>query len=312
MKKVMERAIEEMAMKALRTICIAYKDIGEYEDIESKDERNVYEIEKSDLIIIGIFGIRDALRKGVAESVLNCQKAGIRVIMVTGDNKLTAEAIAKECNIIHSGIANPLVIEGPEFIRRVGGIVKSTVKGEPDKIANMKEFDKIAETLCVMARSRPEDKYALVCGFVNNGNVVAVTGDGTNDAPALKRADVGFAMGIAGTEVAREAADIILLDDNFSSIVKAALWGRNIYDSIKKFLQFQLTVNVVGVACTIITSAVVKQEMLIPVQMLWINLIMDSLASLALATEPPTPELLNRPPHSRKDYIVSKVDFQII
>ena len=139
----------------------------------------------------------------------------------------------------------------------------------------------------VLARSRPEDKYCLVTGLKERGNVVAVTGDGTNDAPALKKADVGFAMGIAGTEVAREAAAIILVDDNFNSIVKAVLWGRNIYDSIRKFLQFQLTINVVAVLCTFVGSAFIEKEILKPIQMLWINLIMDSLASLALSTENP-------------------------
>jgi Ca2+ transporting ATPase len=139
-----------------------------------------------------------------------------------------------------------------------------------------------------LARSRPEDKYALVTGLKERGEVVAVTGDGTNDAPALKKADVGFAMGIAGTEVARESAAIILLDDNFNSIVKAVMWGRNIYDCIRKFIQFQLTVNVVAVSTTLVGAAILKQEILKPIQMLWLNLIMDTLGSLALATEPPS------------------------
>ncbi len=142
--------------------------------------------------------------------------------------------------------------------------------------------------MLVLARSRPEDKYALVTGLKERGEVVAATGDGTNDAPALKKADVGFAMGIAGTEVAREAAAIILLDDNFNSIVKAVMWGRNIYDSIRKFIQFQMTVNIVAVSITLVGAALIKQQILAPIQMLWINLIMDTLASLALATEPPT------------------------
>ena len=130
---------------------------------------------------------------------------------------------------------------------------------------------------------------------------------GTNDAPALKKADVGFAMGIQGTEVAREACDIILLDDNFNSIVRAILWGRNVYDSIKKFLQFQLTVNVVAVIITLVGAAIIQMPILTALQMLWINLIMDTLASLALATEPPTQSMLERPPHSRDEYIVTKV-----
>jgi Ca2+ transporting ATPase len=165
-------------------------------------------------------------------------------------------------------------MEGPEFTKLVGGVIctkcrtavcdcpitakKAEEQGTEmriDTIGNGEEFDKIKDKLLVLARSRPEDKYCLVTGLKERGNVVAVTGDGTNDAPALKKADVGFAMGISGTEVAREAAAIILIDDNFNSIVKAVLWGRNIYDSIRKFVQFQLTVNVVAVACTLIGAA---------------------------------------------------------
>jgi Ca2+ transporting ATPase len=152
----------------------------------------------------------------------------------------------------------------------------------------MDVFRELIPRLDVLARSRPTDKYALVTGLKELGHVVAVTGDGTNDAPALRKADVGFAMGINGTEVARQASDIILLDDNFNSIVRAVMWGRNIYDSIRKFMQFQLTVNVVAVVLTFVGAVVLKQDVLKPIQMLWVNLIMDTLASLALATEPPT------------------------
>lgn len=181
-----------------------------------------------------------------------------------------------------------------------------------DTIANGEVFDELIDKIDVMSRSRPEDKYAMVVGLIERGNVVAVTGDGTNDAPALKKADVGFAMGIQGTEVAREACDIILLDDNFNSIVRAILWGRNVYDSIKKFLQFQLTVNVVAVIITLVGAAIIQMPILTALQMLWINLIMDTLASLALATEPPTQSMLERPPHSRDEYIVTKKMFKHI
>lgn len=177
--------------------------------------------------------------------------------MVTGDNLLTARAIAIECGIINPNNKDSIVMNGADFIEKVGGVVCTHCKTKvcdcpldeaqakeqkkpmrKDTVANGEAFDAIIDKLDVMSRSRPEDKYAMVVGLIERGNVVAVTGDGTNDAPALKKADVGFAMGIQGTEVAREACDIILLDDNFNSIVKAILWGRNVYDSIKKFLQF--------------------------------------------------------------------------
>ena len=163
---------------------------------------------------------------------------------------------------------------------------RSKKRHEEAQIKNTKEFKKIRTELCVLARSRPDDKYLLVTGLKQFGDVVAVTGDGTNDAPALKKADVGFAMGITGTEVAKEA-DIILLDDNFASIVKACVWGRNIYDNIRRFLQFQLTVNVVALASAFVGGVLLKESPLAPIQLLWVNLIMDSLGSLALATEPP-------------------------
>lgn len=246
--------------------------------------------------------------------------------MVTGDNKVTARAIAMECKIIDPQNEESLVLEGAEFMSIVGGLVcekceipvckcakdeeEARKTGNPirkDKIKKPDEFEKIYKNLDVMARSRPDDKYALVLGLKEKGHVVAVTGDGTNDAPALKKADVGFAMGTCGTQLAREASDIILLDDNFSSIVKAVLWGRNIFDSIRKFLQFQLTVNVVAVGITLISAAILKQEVFPPIQMLWINLIMDAFASLALATEPPNPNLLERKPVNRNDSMINKV-----
>jgi len=170
----------------------------------------------------------------------------------------------------------------------------------------MEEFRKIAEKLKVLARSRPEDKYLLVSGLRDLRCTVAVTGDGTNDAPALKKADVGFAMGITGTQVAQHACDIMIMDDNFAHIVQACMWGRNIYDNIRRFLQFQLTVNVVALVTAFAGACILKESPLQPIQLLWLNLIMDSLGSLALATEPPKEAVLDRPPHSRDEYIISR------
>jgi Ca2+ transporting ATPase len=210
----------------------------------------LHSVEKTGFTLISIVGIKDIIRPEVPDAIAICHKAGITVRMVTGDNKITAMAIAKECNIIndHNGIDNDSVMEGPEFYDRMGGLYcKACKKTSPcdcppskvdEGVKNAAAFKQIWKTLRVLARSRPEDKYLLVTGLKELGDTVAVTGDGTNDAPALKKADVGFAMGITGTDVAKHAADIIIMDDNFASIVKACMWGRNIYDGIRKFLQF--------------------------------------------------------------------------
>ena len=207
-------------------------------------------------------------------------------------------------------------MEGPEFYERMGGLkCKNCDKDAPcdcppakidEGVKNFNSFKAIWKTLKVLARSRPEDKYLLVTGLRELGDIVAVTGDGTNDAPALKKADVGFAMGITGTDVAKAAADIIIMDDNFASIVKACMWGRNIYDSIRKFLQFQLTVNIVALVTAFVGSCVLVQSPIYPIQLLWVNLIMDSFASLALATELPKEDLLKRPPYKKDEYIISR------
>jgi P-type E1-E2 ATPase len=156
-----------------------------------------------------------------------------------------------------------------------------------DELEDPETFKTIAQHLRVLARSSPKDKYTLVLGLKQIGHVVAVTGDGTNDAPALKVANVGFSMGIAGTDVAKEASDIIILNDNFASIIIAILWGRNIYGNVRKFLQFQLAVNVVALFIVFLGSVVMNDPPFTSVQMLWVNLIMDTCGALALATEPP-------------------------
>ncbi|XP_039504613.1 plasma membrane calcium-transporting ATPase 2 isoform X3 [Pimephales promelas] len=294
--EMVKKIIEPMACDGLRTICVAYRDFSGNPEPNWEDENNIL----TDLTAICVVGIEDPVRPEVPDAILKCQRAGITVRMVTGDNINTARAIAIKCGIIQPG-EDFLCIDGKEFNRRI-----RNEKGEVEQ----ERIDKVWPKLRVLARSSPTDKHTLVKGIIDSTlvdqrQVVAVTGDGTNDGPALKKADVGFAMGIAGTDVAKEASDIILTDDNFSSIVKAVMWGRNVYDSISKFLQFQLTVNVVAVIVAFTGACITQDSPLKAVQMLWVNLIMDTFASLALATEPPTESLLMRKPYGRNKPLIS-------
>ncbi|XP_078103428.1 plasma membrane calcium-transporting ATPase 2 [Sander vitreus] len=294
--EMVKKVIEPMACEGLRTICVAYRDFSGDPEPNWDDETNIL----NNLTAICVVGIEDPVRPEVPDAILKCQRAGITVRMVTGDNINTARAIAIKCGIIHPG-EDFLCIDGKEFNRRI-----RNEKGEVEQ----ERMDKVWPKLRVLARSSPTDKHTLVKGIIDSTiadqrQVVAVTGDGTNDGPALKKADVGFAMGIAGTDVAKEASDIILTDDNFSSIVKAVMWGRNVYDSISKFLQFQLTVNVVAVIVAFTGACITQDSPLKAVQMLWVNLIMDTFASLALATEPPTESLLMRKPYGRNKPLIS-------
>ncbi|XP_051974622.1 plasma membrane calcium-transporting ATPase 1-like isoform X1 [Xyrauchen texanus] len=295
---MVKRVIEPMASEGLRTICLAYRDFPASEGEPDWDNEN--EI-LTRLTCLCVVGIEDPVRPEVPDAIKKCQRAGITVRMVTGDNINTARAIATKCGILLPG-DDFLCMEGKEFNRRI-----RNEKGEIEQ----ERIDKIWPKLRVLARSSPTDKHTLVKGIIDSTvleqrQVVAVTGDGTNDGPALKKADVGFAMGIAGTDVAKEASDIILTDDNFSSIVKAVMWGRNVYDSISKFLQFQLTVNVVAVIVAFTGACITQDSPLKAVQMLWVNLIMDTFASLALATEPPTESLLLRKPYGRNKPLISR------
>ncbi|XP_074133091.1 plasma membrane calcium-transporting ATPase 3 isoform X8 [Sminthopsis crassicaudata] len=295
--EMVKKVIEPMACDGLRTICIAYRDFSAGQEPEWDNENEIV----GELTCIAVVGIEDPVRPEVPEAIRKCQRAGITVRMVTGDNINTARAIAAKCGIIQPG-EDFLCLEGKEFNRRI-----RNEKGEIEQ----DRLDKVWPKLRVLARSSPTDKHTLVKGIIDSTigeqrQVVAVTGDGTNDGPALKKADVGFAMGIAGTDVAKEASDIILTDDNFSSIVKAVMWGRNVYDSISKFLQFQLTVNVVAVIVAFTGACITQDSPLKAVQMLWVNLIMDTFASLALATEPPTESLLLRKPYGRDKPLISR------
>lgn len=248
-----------------------------------------YEILAADLTLIAITGIEDPLREGVREAVKSCQGAGVSVKMCTGDNVLTARSIALQCGIFTPG---GIIMEGPVF----AGL-------------SVEEKKEVVPRLQVLARSSPKDKSDLVNILKGLKETVGVTGDGTNDGPALHDADVGFSMGITGTEIAKEASDIILMDDNFASIVKAIMWGRCVNDAVRKFLQFQISVNITAVIVTFVTAVASASETsaLSAVQLLWINIIMDTFAALALATDPAAPSLLERKPE-KKDAPLFNVD----
>ncbi|CAG8635426.1 4070_t:CDS:2, partial [Racocetra persica] len=293
-----QQVIRYYASRSLRTLAIAYRDLEQWppDGITLDPEGEIkFEDLMLNITLLCIVGIEDPLREGVRQAVADCKDAGVKVRMVTGDNVLTAKSIAEQCGIYTTG---GLVMEGPEF-RNL----------PPEK---MKE---ILSRLQVLARSSPEDKKILVGKLKEELNdTVAVTGDGTNDGPALRTADVGFSMGISGTEAAKEASSIILMDDNFSSIVKAIMWGRCVNDAIKKFLQFQLTVNVTAVLLTFISAVSSDQQksVLSVVQLLWVNLIMDTFAALALATDPPTKELLKRKPGNRDAPLITPQMWKMI
>ncbi|KAG6888833.1 hypothetical protein C0995_005708 [Termitomyces sp. Mi166 len=278
------RTIIFYANQTLRTIALCYRDFEQWppKGMEHNEENEVeFSDLAQDLTLIGITGIEDPLRPGVRDAVAKCHHAGVTIKMCTGDNVLTARSIALQCGIFTSG---GIIMEGPHFRKLT----------KADRI-------EIVPRLQVLARSSPEDKEVLVNTLKSLGEIVGVTGDGTNDGPALKEANVGFSMGIAGTEVAKEASDIILMDDNFASIVKAIMWGRCVNDAVRKFLQFQLSTNVTAVVITFVSAVASVQEasVLTAVQLLWINIIMDTFAALALATDPASESLLDRQPDKK-------------
>jgi len=264
--------VSELASRAMRTLAFAHKEIVD------NDEREI------GLIWDGFVGIRDNLRENIPESVATCQHAGIKVRMVTGDNPETARAIALESGIMKGG---------------------SVMTGAAFRTLSPDEQVTAARDLDVMARAEPMDKLLLVEALQKTGSVVAVTGDGTNDAPALKHADVGLAMGIAGTEVAREASDIILLDDSFASITSAVWWGRSLYENIQRFVLFQLTINFCACFLVFLAPLLGYPEPFSIIQILWINIIMDTLAAFALCSEAPHAVLMNHRPVSHNAKIIT-------
>ncbi len=282
-RSVIEQYITKAQKKAMRVIAFAHKELNGMRDYE--DQRNHVEME-TNMVFDGFMAIADPLRADVYEAVKNCRLAGIDLKILTGDNIVTATAIANELNVLS----------------------KDHIAVEAKDIADFSDDEllKMLPKISVIARSTPTIKMRVVKLLKTQGNVVAVTGDGINDAPALKNADVGIAMGISGTEVSKEASDIVLLDDSFSTIVKAIAWGRGIYENFKRFIQFQLTVNVSSVIVVFTSIILGLKAPFTALQLLWINIIMDGPPALTLGLEPIYDDLMSRPPTKRSDNIVSK------
>lgn len=270
-KSVVLNKIMDMTKKGIRALVLA---------------TSTYEKNMDDLIFVGAVFIKDEVREDAIEGIKLVTKAGIQTVMITGDNKDTAIAIAKECGIINN--INDIVLTSDELNKRTDVEIKQ-----------------ILPHLKVVARSLPQDKSRLVKISREMNLVVGMTGDGVNDAPALKKADVGFSMG-SGTEVAKEASDIVILDDNFKSISKAILFGRTIFKSIRKFIIFQLTVNICAVSLSIIGPFIGVETPVTVIQMLWINMVMDTLAGLAFSFEPPLLEYMDEKPKKKDEQIINK------
>ena len=274
---MIENQNEKMAQQALRVIAVGYKDV---DVLPSKIESNYIE---NDLIFTGLIGMIDPPREGVKEAIATCRKAGIKTVMITGDHITTANAIASELGILKK---NDISITGAEL----------------DRIPES-EFRRNIMKYSVFARVTPEHKSQIVKAFQSTGAVVAMTGDGVNDAPALKNADIGIAMGQNGTDVAKNASDMILTDDNFVTIVEAVKYGRTIFNNIRKAIHFLIATNVGEIVTIFLGLLIGMRSPLLAIQLLWINLITDSLPAIALGLDNPEKDIMNHKPRNPKKSI---------
>ena len=275
--KLIENQNNSMAEKALRVIAVCYKDV---KFLPNKIESNYIE---NDLIFVGLIGMIDPPREGVKEAITSCKKAGIKTVMITGDYITTANEVATELGILNKG---ELSIAGSDL----------------DKIPE-DLFEKNIMNYSVFARVTPEHKVKIVNAFQKHGEIVAMTGDGVNDAPALKKADIGIAMGLNGTDVAKSAADMVLTDDNFVTIVEAVKYGRTIFNNIKKAIHFLIATNVGEIVTIFLGLVIGMKSPLIAIQLLWINLITDSLPAIALGLEKSDKNIMNEKPRNAKKSI---------
>ena len=296
-EKILRDFVQSMASDALRTLALAVRlECGELKDFNKKaaeflsEPGNFYKAEQ-DLIFLGLVGIQDPPRPECKSAIKACRDAGIGVIMITGDNQLTAEAIAKDLGIIQPGD------------EKAG---KSITGKQFESMSDRQRADLLSDASgMVFSRTEPKHKQMIVKILKDHGEVCAMTGDGVNDAPALRQADIGIAMGLTGTEVAKEASDMILTDDNFSTIVSAVEEGRSIYNNMKAFIRYLISSNIGEVASIFFTAALGIPEGLAPVQLLWVNLVTDGLPATALSFNPPDLDVMQKPPRKRDDPLIT-------
>ncbi|KYG35819.1 calcium-translocating P-type ATPase, SERCA-type [Priestia endophytica] len=273
------KAVEDLAARALRTIAIAYKPLSNHNRLTEKEA-------ESNLTFLGLQGMIDPPRTEVKEAVKECKEAGIKTVMITGDHVITAQAIAKELGIL----------------TKKGKVLQGTDITSMSK----EELEEIVEDVDVYARVSPEHKLKIVKALQAKGHVVAMTGDGVNDAPAIKSADIGIAMGITGTDVAKEASSLVLLDDNFATIKSAIKEGRNIYENIRKFVRYLLASNVGEILVMLFAMLLALPLPLVPIQILWVNLVTDGLPAMALGLDKPEDDVMKRGPRHPKEGIFSR------
>lgn len=279
-RKTIQDVIQQMASQALRTIALAYRPLQAHERITSEKEA------EKNLVFIGIQGMIDPPRPEVKKAVQQCKEAGIKTVMITGDHVLTAKAIAKQLGVLPP---NGKVMDGPTLSR-----------------LSVDELEEVVDDVYVFARVSPEHKLKIVKALQRRGHIVAMTGDGVNDAPAIKAADIGVAMGQSGTDVAKEAAALVLLDDNFATIQAAIQEGRNIYENIRKFIRYLLASNVGEILVMLFAMLLALPLPLVPIQILWVNLVTDGLPAMALGIDRAEENVMKRPPRHPKEGVFAR------